>query len=69
MRVKAINSFVGRHAGRKYIVKSGDVLELPAGADWLRAGLVVAIENVDLESEETPAAAEKPARKPRTSKK
>jgi hypothetical protein len=44
MRVRALTSFVGRVDGRKYIVKAGDVLTLPEGADWLRAGLVEAAE-------------------------
>lgn len=61
MQVVALNSFVGRVGGVKYSVQRGQVLELPAGADWLTAGLVAAVEAPAAEPE-TPAP-EKPARK------
>lgn len=41
MRVKALKSFVGAANGQKYRVTEGDEFDLPAGVDWLKAGLVV----------------------------
>lgn len=43
MQVKARISFVSTIDGKKYRVQAGDELELPDGADWLRAGLVTAV--------------------------
>ncbi len=60
MKVKALNSFVGTVNGIKYRVAAGDVLDLPDGADWLRAGLVEV--EPEPEAEPTPEAP-KPARK------
>lgn len=46
MRVRATKSFVGRDAQRKTLrIQAGDEFELPAGVDWLRAGLVVPLGN------------------------
>jgi len=39
--VKAIQSFAARIEGRGYAVTAGDVFEMPAGVDWVTAGLVV----------------------------
>lgn len=40
MRVHAFKSFVAVVNGRKYRVCEGDVVDMPDGADWIRAGLV-----------------------------
>lgn len=40
MRVRAVVSFVSTFGGRNYKANRGDVLEMPAGADWLSSGLV-----------------------------
>lgn len=61
MMVKALNSFVGSVNGIKYRVAAGDVLELPAGADWLRAGLVEVV--AEPEAPEVVAEPEAPKRK------
>ena len=39
--VKAIRGFAARIEGKTYAVAEGDVLEMPAGADWVAAGLVL----------------------------
>ena len=44
MKVRATKPFTGRHNGRMYHVRAGDELEMPEAVDWLRAGLVQAIE-------------------------
>lgn len=43
MRVRALVSFVGRVAGDARTYRAGDEFDLPAGVDWLRAGLVAAV--------------------------
>ena len=43
MRVIALRSFVAIVNGTKYRVSEGDELEMPVNADWLTAGLVVAL--------------------------
>jgi len=40
MKVKALIGFVSTIDGEKYRAKAGDVLDLPKGADWVKAGLV-----------------------------
>lgn len=46
MKVKAIRSFVGKGPdGIKYRAAVGDILELPDWSDWIRAGLVVPVED------------------------
>ena len=40
MKVKALKGFAGRLDGVSYTVSEGDIIDLPEGADWLRAGLV-----------------------------
>ncbi len=40
MRVRALASFVARIDGQSVSVRAGQLIDLPAGADWLRAGLV-----------------------------
>lgn len=44
MKVRAVKSFGGSTADGRYHVSAGDEFELPAGVDWLRAGLVVPVE-------------------------
>lgn len=44
MLVRGVRSFVATEAGKKYRVSMGQILELPLDADWLRAGLVEAVE-------------------------
>lgn len=43
MRVKAITSFVAVHDKQTYSVQEGMELEMPEGADWLRAKFVVPV--------------------------
>ncbi len=40
MKVVALISFVSRIDGKKYQPDAGDELDMPKGADWLKAGLV-----------------------------
>ena len=40
MQVVALKSFVAVVNGASMPVRDGDVVEMPDGADWLRAGLV-----------------------------
>ena len=40
MKVKVLIGFVSTIEGIKYRVQAGDELELPKGADWVKAGLV-----------------------------
>jgi hypothetical protein len=40
MKVKALCGFVGTHDGVKYRAQPGDTLDMPRGADWIKAGLV-----------------------------
>lgn len=40
VRVKALKSFAGQIGDRGYTVHAGDEFDLPAGTDWIRAGLV-----------------------------
>ncbi len=63
MMVKALNSFVGSVNGAKYRVAAGDVLELPDGADWLRAGLVEVVAEPEAVEVVAEPEAVKPARK------
>lgn len=44
MKVIVNRSFVSRFNGQTYRPSQGDVVEMPEGADWLRAGLVSAVE-------------------------
>jgi hypothetical protein len=41
MRVKAVISFVSRIEGQSYRVEEGQEVDMPDGADWMTAGLVV----------------------------
>jgi hypothetical protein len=43
LRVKALKSFGARVGGENYHVSLGQELDLPAGADWLKAGLVAPV--------------------------
>lgn len=46
MKVRAIRSFVGKGPdGIKYRHEEGNIFELPEGSDWIRAGLVVPVED------------------------
>lgn len=44
MKVIVVRSFVAQVDGRKYRLAEGDVVNLPEGVDWLRAGLVQALD-------------------------
>jgi len=50
MRVIALRSFVAIVNGTKYRVSEGDELEMPVNADWLTAGLVVALPDAPQEA-------------------
>ena len=43
MKVRAVKSFGGVTKTSRFHVSEGSVFELPDGADWLRAGLVVEV--------------------------
>lgn len=45
MRVRAVISFVSVYGGRTWRLTPGDEVEMPAGADWLRSGLVQVVED------------------------
>jgi len=49
MRVRALIAFAGVVRGEMIRVGAGEVIDLPAGVDWLKAGLVEELS----ESEET----------------
>lgn len=40
MKVEVLIGFVSTIQGVKYRAQAGDVLEMPPGADWVKAGLV-----------------------------
>lgn len=44
MKVKAIKGFVGMVNGQPVPWPEGQVGEMPAGADWIKAGLVEAVD-------------------------
>jgi len=44
MKVRALVSFVSNLNGQKYRVQQKQVVEMPKGADWLRAGFVEPVE-------------------------
>lgn len=50
MRVRAIKSFGGVTAEGRFHVSAGQELDLPDGADWLRAGLVEPVETAAVAS-------------------
>jgi len=69
MKVKALNSFSDSVYGTR---AAGDEFELPAGADWLRAGLVEVVVEPEVEAApviEPEAAPEVQAPKPSRKKK
>ncbi len=43
MKVKCVKSFVGFVGENSVAASEGQVLEMPTGADWIRAGLAVAM--------------------------
>lgn len=45
MRVRALVSFAGSVNGCSYAANRGEIVEMPEGADWLRAGLVQVVED------------------------
>ncbi len=60
MKVKVLVSFFGTAGAHS----QGDIIELPDGVDWLRAGLVEALPEPEAEPAPTPEPeAPKPARK------
>lgn len=62
MKVRIKVPFVGYDGTRKYRLAVGEVIELPAAADWLRAGLVEEVIDV-AEEPVTTAPVEKKPRK------
>jgi hypothetical protein len=53
MKVRALISFVGYDQNRtKYRVQEGQEFDLPAGVDWLKAGLV---EEIKAKAKELPS--------------
>jgi hypothetical protein len=50
MQVLAVVSFVAMVSGQSVAVRAGDVVEMPDGADWLRAGLATPVEVAEIES-------------------
>lgn len=55
MKVIAVRSFVSTIEGVKYRVSAGDVVDLPTGADWLTAGLVMPAKTSTQEAAVMPA--------------
>lgn len=55
MRVIALRSFVAIVNETKYRVSEGDEVEMPVNADWLTAGLVVALPDAPQEAAVMPA--------------
>lgn len=61
MRVKVIRAFVAKHDNKRYAGNVGQILEMPEGADWIRAKFVepvidaVAAETAAIEPTETAA--------------
>lgn len=41
MQVQAMVSFAAMVNGQSIAVRAGEVVEMPEGADWLRAGLAI----------------------------
>lgn len=74
MKVIATVSFVSRIGGTKYRPNEGDELDMPKGADWLKAGLVVKKSTAkkpaapESASVQAPEAAVKPKAKPKKKK-
>ncbi len=74
MKVIALKSFISRIDGKKYRPSEGDELNMPKGADWIKAGLVrkkgtakkpAAPESASVQA---PEAAVKPKAKPKKKK-
>lgn len=59
MRVRALTSF----AGSGFSVGQGDEFDLPEGVDWLRAGLVEAIVEPPMNTNEHEKAVAEPSEK------
>lgn len=56
MRVECIRAFAAVEGdGRTYAYAEGDVLDLPAGADWLTAGFVKELKQTPPQPERKPA--------------
>ena len=67
MKVRALTSFGGSRYGH---VPEGHVFDLPAGVDWLQAGLVEPVgETLETASLEAPEKAVKPRARRKTAKK
>jgi hypothetical protein len=66
MKVKVLKSFVGKYEkdGREIFISAGmnEIIDLPEGVDWLKAGLV---EPVKAAPESTTAKAAETATKPK----
>ena len=50
MKVKAVGDFTTVFEGRVYYVDEGDEFDLPEGARWLTAGLVVPVRERKVET-------------------
>lgn len=50
MMVQALVSFVARIDGNAMTVRAGQIITLPAGADWLTAGLVTPVPDDQVET-------------------
>ena len=54
MKVTILRSFVGYVGKTKHRCQVGEVVEMPEGADWVRAGLAAVVPTVVLPDEERP---------------
>lgn len=50
MMVRALVSFVARIDGNTLNIQAGQLVDLPAGADWLAAGLVAPVPGEEVET-------------------
>lgn len=50
MQVLAIVPFAAMVNGQSVVARAGDIVEMPDGADWVRAGLATVVEVVEVES-------------------
>lgn len=50
MQVLAIVPFVAMVGGQSVIARAGEIVEMPEGADWVRAGLATPVEVIEVET-------------------
>lgn len=50
MQVFALRSFVAIVNGQAVTVRADEVVDMPDGADWVRAGLVTLVASVEVET-------------------